>query len=200
MNGVSRALIVGAALLTLPTLGMTQESGKTTKSELSYTYLQVDYDSHDFDPPGPPDSINGDGFTFSGAFQLKNNWHVYGAYGKENLDFGIDLDTWTIGLGYSYSVKENVDLYGRVLYIDASADYGANTVHDDGLGLQFRVRSRVNDKLEIEGGIQYLDLENSDTSLQGSVRYYFTRSFSAGLGVTIGGDFEGLGINARYSF
>jgi hypothetical protein len=58
----------------------------------------------------------------------------------------------------------------------------------------------VNDKVEVEGGIQYLDVASSDTSLQASVRYYFTRAFSAGVGVTFGGDQDGLGVNARYSF
>ena len=125
---------------------------------------------------------------------------MYASYGTANLDFGIDVDTWALGLGYSYSVKPNVDLYGRVLYIDQSASAGQFSAHDNGLGLQFRVRGRVNDKVEVEGGIQYLDVASSDTSLQASVRYYFTRAFSAGVGVTFGGHQDGLGVNARYSF
>jgi hypothetical protein len=58
----------------------------------------------------------------------------------------------------------------------------------------------VNDKVEVEGGLQYIDVGDSDTSLQASVRYYFTKAFSAGVGLTFGGDADGLGINARYSF
>jgi hypothetical protein len=199
MNGVSRAWVVASALL-LPALSFAQQSSKPAKSGFDYTYAELGYDKHDFDVEGAPSGIDGDGFTLSGSVAVADAWHVYASYGTANLDFGIDLDTWALGLGYSYPLKPDIDLYGRVLYIDTTADLGPRTEHDNGLGLQFRVRGRVNDKVEVEGGIQYLDVASSDTSLQASVRYYFTRAFSAGLGITFGGDADGLGINARYSF
>ena len=31
-------------------------------------------------------------------------------------------------------------------------------------------------------------------------RYNFTEQFSAGIGITLAGDTDGIGINARYSF
>ena len=197
MNGVSRAVLVATVLL-LPALSSAQE--RTSKSGFDYNYAELSYDKHDFDVSRAPDNIDGDGFTLSGSFKVADDWHVYASYGTANLDFGIDVDTWALGLGYSYSLKPNVDLYGRVLYIDQSASSGSFSAHDNGLGLQFRVRGRVNDKVELEGGIQYLDVASSDTSLQASVRYYFTRAFSAGIGITFGGDQDGLGVNARYSF
>ena len=199
MNGVSRAVLVATVLL-LPALSSAQEGSKSSKSGFDYNYAELSYDKHDFDVSRAPDNINGDGFTLSGSFKVGADWHVYASYGTANVDFGIDVDTWALGLGYSYSVKPNVDLYGRVLYIDQSASAGQFSAHDNGLGLQFRVRGRVNDKVEVEGGIQYLDVASSDTSLQASVRYYFTRAFSAGVGVTFGGHQDGLGVNARYSF
>ena len=199
MNGISRVVLTATVLL-LPALSSAQESSKAGRSGFDYNYAELSYDKHDFDVSRAPDNIDGDGFTLSGSFKVADDWHVYASYGTANLDFGIDVDTWVLGLGYNYSLKPNVDLYGRVLYIDQSASAGSFSAHDNGLGLQFRVRGRVNDKVEVEGGIQYLDVASSDTSLQASVRYYFTRAFSAGVGVTFGGDQDGLGINARYSF
>ena len=199
MNGVSRAVLVATVLL-LPALSSAQEGSKSARSGFDYNYAELSYDKHDFDVSRAPDNIDGDGFTLSGSFKVADDWHVYASYGTANLDFGIDVDTWALGLGYNYSLKPNVDLYGRVLYIDQSASANGFSSHDNGLGLQFRVRGRVNDKVEVEGGIQYLDVASSDTSLQASVRYYFTRAFSAGVGVTFGGDQGGLGVNARYSF
>jgi hypothetical protein len=199
MNGVLRALLVATALLA-PALSSAQQASKTPRSGFDYNYAELSYDKHDFDVSRAPDNIDGDGFTLSGSFKVAEDWHVYASYGTANLDFGIDVDTWVLGLGYNYSLKPNVDLYGRVLYVDQSASAGGFSAHDNGLGLQFRVRGRVNDKVELEGGIQYLDVASSDTSLQASVRYYFTRAFSAGVGVTFGGDQDGLGVNARYSF
>jgi hypothetical protein len=199
MNGVSRALLVATALLA-PALSSAQQASKPSQSGFDYNYAELSYDKHDFDVSRAPDNINGDGFTLSGSFKVAQDWHVYASYGTANLDFGIDVDTWVLGLGYQYSLKPNVDLYGRVLYIDQSASAGSFSSHDNGLGVQFRVRGRVNDKVELEGGIQYIDVASSDTSLEGSVRYYFTPAFSAGLGVTFGGNQDGLSVNARYSF
>jgi hypothetical protein len=199
MNGVLSGSLVAAALL-LPALSHAQQAAKPAKSQFSYSYVELGYAKSDFEVEGAPDNIDGDGFTLSGSVKLSDEWHLYASDSSANLDFGINLDTWTLGLGYSHSLKPNIDLYGRVLYIDSAADLGATTSHDNGLGLQFRVRGRVNDKVEVEGGIQYIDVASSDTALQASVRYYFTRAFSAGVGVTFGGDADGLAINARYSF
>jgi hypothetical protein len=199
MNGVSRAVLVATVLLP-PALGSAQQAARPATSGFDYNWAQLSYDKHDFDIDRAPGNIDGDGFTLSGSFKVADDWHVYASYGTANVDFGIDVDSWVLGLGYSYSLKPNVDLYGRVLYIDQSADANGFSAHDNGLGLQFRVRGRVNDKVEVEGGLQYLDVASSDTSLQASVRYYFTRAFSAGVGITLGGDQDGLGVNARYSF
>ena len=76
----------------------------------------------------------------------------------------------------------------------------ATDYDDDGLGLQARIRMRVSEVFEVEGGIQHLDVGDSDTALQASARYHFTDEFSAGIGLTFAGDTDSLGINARYTF
>ena len=196
MNGVSRALL--AAAVVLPAVSAAQQT--RPQSQFNYTYVEISYDESDFDVAGPGD-VDGDGLTLSGSVELTDEWHAFASYGNADLDFGIDIDTWAIGAGYSYPLRDDVDLYGRVLYISTDADLpGAFDGDDDGLGLQFRIRGRVNDQLELEGGIQYVDVGDSDTSLQAGARYYFTEEFSAGVGLTFGGDTDGIGINARYSF
>ena len=194
-NGVSRALLCTAFLL--PAFGQAQESAARPESaQFNYTYLQLSYDETDFDV-GPVD-VDGDGLTLSGSFELNDDWHIYTSYSQADLDFGLDVDTWAIGAGYVYPLKDGIDLYGRVLYIDQSSD--AANLDDDGLGLQARIRARLNDQFELEGGLQYVDVTESDISLQGMARYNFTDQFSAGIGITLAGDTDGIGINARYSF
>ncbi len=195
-NGVSRALL--AALVLVPAVSFAQKT--TPRPQLSYTYVELAYDESDFDVAGA-NKVDGDGFTLAGSYEINDDWHVYASYGADDLDFGIDLDTWRIGAGYRYGLRDNVDLYGRVLYI-------RNNVHapgpldgdDDGLGLQVRIRSRVNQRLELEGGIQYVDVDGTDTSLQASARYHFTNQLSAAIGLTFGGNADGIGVSARYSF
>jgi hypothetical protein len=194
-NGVSRALL-GAALL-LPALSQAQQSAARPESaQFNYTYVQLSYDEIDFDVG--PFSVDGDGLTLSGSFELTDEWHIYTSYSQIDLDPGSDVDTWAVGAGYVFPLKDGIDLYGRVLYIDQNADAGS--LDDDGLAVQGRIRARITDEFELEGGLQYVDVSDSDISLQASARYHFSEQFSAGVGITFAGDTDGIGINARYSF
>jgi hypothetical protein len=197
-SGVSRALLCAAFLL--PAFGRAQESAARPESaQFNYTYVQVSYDETDFDVG--PLSLDGDGLTLSGSFELTDEWHIYTSYSQIDLDPGnADVDTWAIGAGYVFPLKDGIDLYGRVLYIDQNADAGAASIDDDGLAVQGRIRARITDEFELEGGIQYVDVSDSDISLQASARYNFTEQFSAGIGISFAGDTDGIGINARYSF
>jgi hypothetical protein len=187
--------------LLLPVLAAAQEGqqARPSEPEFEYTYVEISYDETEFEV-GPGD-VDGDGLTISGSFELNNEWHAFASYGQADLDFGIDLNTLAIGAGYVFPLQSDIDLYGRVLYIDVEVDGpGPFDADDDGLGLQFRIRGRVSEELELEGGIQYVDLADSDTSLQAGARYYFSDSFSAGVALTFGGDTDGIGINARFEF
>ena len=197
MNRASQALLLTA--LVFPALSMAQEPAATRPQspQFNYSYVELGYDETDFDL-GPVD-VDGDGLTLSGSFEINDDWHAYASYGSADLDFGIDVDTWVLGAGYVFPLKEDVDIYGRVLYIDISSDPGIAR-DEDGLGFQARIRARISDEFEVEGGIQYVDVVDSDTSLQASARYHFTEAFSAGIGITFAGDTDGIGINARYSF
>jgi hypothetical protein len=199
MNGVLRVLLGTAALVPVVVAAQETQQGRPTEPQFEYTYVEIGYDETEFEV-GPGD-IDGDGLTVSGSFELNNEWHVFASYGQADLDFGLDLDTFAIGAGYVYPLKSDIDLYGRVLYIDSEVDGpGPLNADDDGLGLQFRIRGRVSDELELEGGIQYVDVADSDTSLQAGARYHFSETFSAGIGLTFGGDADGIGINARFQF
>jgi len=194
-NGVSRALLCAAFLL--PALSQAQEAARPQSAQFNYTYVQISYDELDFDV-GPFD-VDGDGLTFSGSYEINDDWHVYASFGSFDLDPGnTDIDTWTLGAGYVFPLKEDIDIYGRVLYIDQSSD--VSNLEEDGLGLQARIRARVTDEFELEGGIQYTDIVDTDTSLQAAARYNFTENFSAGITLNFAGDTDGIGINARYSF
>lgn len=194
MNGVSIGLLAAAALV--PALSQAQQP--TPLPELSYNYAELSYDESDFDLDAA--DVDGDGLTLSGSFELTEDWHVYASYATSDLDGSIDINSWALGAGYRYPLQDNVDIYGRVLYINSDVDSTGQFEDDDGLGLQARIRMRVSEVFEVEGGIQHLDVGDSDTALQASARYHFTRNFSAGIGLTFAGDTDSLGINARYTF
>jgi hypothetical protein len=198
MNGVLRAVIVGAVCM--PAVCAAQQAARP-KSGFDYSYVELEYADTEFDV-SDGGNIDGDGFTLRGSIELSDEWHAFASYGQSDLDFGIDLDTFTIGAGYVYPLKDDLDLYGRVMYIKEDVDFPSPFADpdDDGLGLQVRVRGRINPNFEVEGGIQYLHIDNSDTSLQAEGRYYFTNEFSVGVGLTFAGDADGLGVSVRYTF
>jgi hypothetical protein len=181
-----------ATAVLLPAVATAQQAAPS--QPFNYSYVQVGYDEFD--------DSDGDGLSLEGSFELTDDWHVVASYGAGDLDNGTDLDTWALGAGYRHALKNNVDLYGRVLYINSEFDGPGlgGGVDEDGLGLQLRIRALVNDDFEVEGGIQHIDVFDSDTSLQAGVRYHFNDTFSAGLGLTFAGDADSLGINARFAF
>ena len=197
MNGVSRTLLCMTVLL-VPAVGIAQPA--TQAQPFSYSYAELAYDESDFDLGGGGD-IDGDGFTLSGSFEINEDWHAYASYGMADLDAGVDVDTLSIGAGYRYPLRDDTDIYGRVLYISSDVDFtGPGDGDEDGLGLQVRIRHRVSDEFEVEGGIQHVDVFDSDTSLQAMARYHFNESLSVGIGLTFAGDTDTFGVNARYSF
>jgi hypothetical protein len=187
-------LVVGLAL---PALSSAQE---TQTYPFEYTYAELAYDEFDFDLPGAGD-LDGDGLTLLGSFEINEDWHVVASLGSADLDGGADLDTWAIGAGYRYPWRDNIDLYGRILFINSDLDLpGPFDADEDGLGLQLRLRARMTDEFELEGGVQHTDVGDSDTSLQGTARYYFTDEFSAAIGLTVAGDTDSFGISGRFQF
>ena len=196
MNGVSRALFAAALLLPALSQAQQQQTTRPQSSQFNYSYVELSYDETEIGA-----NIDGDGLTLSGSFEINDEWHAFASFGNADYDFGFDVDTWALGAGYVFPLQDDIDLYGRVLYIDREADGpGGGGGDDDGLGLQFRIRALVTDELELEGGIQYVEVGEHDTSRQAVARYYISEHLSAAVGLTFGGDTDGIGINARYSF
>jgi hypothetical protein len=201
MSGLLRPLLITAALL--PAIGAAQQPERTKPTQpkpFTYTYAELGYAETEVQVAGGLD-LDGDGLTLNGSVELSDEWHAFAALGNADLDFGIDLDTWQIGAGYRYPLRDDTDVYGRLMYVKMEFDVpGPGDPDEDGLGLQARLRHWINDDFEVEGGIQYLNVSDSDITLQAEGRYYFQDNFSVGAGLSFGGDNDGFGISARLSF
>ena len=145
MTSVKRALLAAAVLV--PAVGAAQEQ---QKSPFNYTYVEVSYEENEYDISGGGDT-HGDGLTLSGSVELTDDWHAFAYLGNSDLDFGIDIDSWAIGAGYRYPLRNDIDIYGRVMYIDMDVDSpGPGNADEDGLGLQARIRARINNEFEVD--------------------------------------------------
>jgi hypothetical protein len=97
---------------------------------------------------------------------------------------------------------KNVDVYGKLGYVHAEADVPGPNLEDDGYLLGVGLRGRVVENLELEGGVNYTDLNDTgnDTSLALAARYFFTPQFAAGIEGEFGDDANTYGVNVRWSF
>lgn len=168
---------------------------------LSYSYLEGAYVSSDVDHY----DRNVDGFAFRGSFEITKQAFLFGDYTDQStsiFDSDIDLRTFKLGAGYAWPIAKNVDVYGKVGYVRAEADIPGPNLSDDGYTLGVGMRGRVIEPLELEGAVNYTDLNDSgdDTSLGLAARYFFTPQFAVGLEGEFGNDVNTYGVNVRWNF
>ena len=72
-------------------------------ADMNYTNLEVNYLDLEV---GDGADINGDGFEFGGSWELNDQFHLFGSWQEQSLDFGIDgrtdgvrrrLEPWLYG-------------------------------------------------------------------------------------------------------
>lgn len=168
---------------------------------LSYSYVDAAYISTDVDNFDE----NVDGFALRASVELANRVFAFGGYTDQSTSIlGSDLDVkgYNLGVGYAWPMSGTTDLYGKVGYVRAEADFAGLNANDDGYALGVGVRSRVVDQLELEGSINYTDLSDSgdDTTLGLGARWYFTQQFAVGVEGEFGNDARTYGIGVRWTF
>jgi hypothetical protein len=110
---------------------------------VSYSYIDVNYVNTDLEN-GP----SGDGFGIRGSVAFGGNYFVFAEY--TTLDFeNVDADQYAVGLGGHMEMTSEIDLTGRIGYVEAdlSGDGGLGG-SDDGYmaSLGVRGRRRVRDR------------------------------------------------------
>lgn len=167
----------------------------------SYSYVEGGYvntDIDDFDE-------DVDGFALGGSFELTPHLFVFGNYANQGTSiFGTDvnLEQFQLGAGYAWPLSGNLDLYGKVGYAHAQFEVPGPNFDDDGYLLAAGMRGRLTDAFELEGSVNYTDLNDSgdDTTLGVAARYYFTPQFAVGVAGDFGDDANTYGVNVRWSF
>lgn len=164
-----------------------------------YNYLQLDYGNVEFDDI----NVDGDGFGVSGSFEVNPDWHVFAGYQGIGLDFGIDATTIGAGIGYNTEMSQTLDAYARLSYQYIELDApGVSSVDDNGLGFGVGLRFRASNELELNAGINYVDLSDSgdDTAFSAGAFYDFYEAFSVGLSGSWSDDVSSYVLSGRYYF
>lgn len=187
--------LICAAALALP-MAASAES-------LSYRYVDVaHFPKAEIDARGL--DVDGDGIQLRGSLPIHQNFFALAEFADLDLDNGVDATRLMVGVGGHWPVGNNIDLIARLGVVSYEVDFGRFDDDDTGLFVGARLRTFVAPKIELEGGVEHLAVDvagiDGDTYLIGEGRYNFTPQFSAGLLVTLGGDTNVFGAQARLNF
>jgi len=188
---MKRRLLGALALVSMLPLG-------THADGFSYTYAQIDYLDAEFDDV----NVDGDGVGLAGALAITELLHLYGTYQELDFDRGIDASLFEIGAGINYGLAPSLDFVGRLGYVNTDVDTRFVSADDSGLALRAGLRGRVAPGFELEGGLRYVDLDDSgdDTSLLAEARWFFMPQLALGVGVESGDDLTLWNVGLRGSF
>lgn len=165
-----------------------------------YNFIEGSYERIDLDGAGV--NVDGDGFGIAGSVDVGEAWYLFASYNATDLDFSIDLDEFAIGGGYHTPLNENVDLFAKLAFVRADASAFGFSADDDGLGVSVGFRGITNDRFELEGALNYVDLgaPGDDFSVSGAAWYSFTPNVAAGFKAAFGDDVTRYGIGIRLYF
>ncbi len=166
----------GIAVLSLfPIAGLTDG--------FNYTFVEGGFVSSEINVGGA--DVDGDGLELAGSYAFNEQIHFVAGYVDQSFDFGIDTTTISLGAGINHVLNEDWDFVGQLSYVSYDVDTGVGNADDSGLGLMGGVRGRVRPNVEVDAGLNYVDVGGSDTSLFVSGRYYIRDTFSVGGGLTL---------------
>ena len=164
-----------------------------------YNYLQLGYGTLKFDDI----DVDGDGFNLSGSYVINPDWHVFADYENSSLDFGIDATGVAAGVGYNTELSPTIDMYTRLSYQYVELDGGAaGSFDENGVGFSVGMRIATADQMEVNVGINYVDLGDGgdETALSLGALYNFTDIFSLGLGGSWSSDASSYTLAGRFYF
>ena len=158
----------------------------------TYDYVEAGYSSVDFE--GLPALT---GFEIKGSHSLSDNFYVAGDHTNVSKN-GFDLRLTTIGLGYNMDVTSNSSFFTELDYASIDADGAGN---ENGYEITTGIRSMLTEKLELKAAVEYLEIDNDDTtSFVFGAAYKIDDSFAVYADYKLESDLNRIGLGVRFSF
>jgi hypothetical protein len=162
-----------------------------------YSYVEAGYIETEVD--GTDASL--DGYALRGSFALTDEWFMFAGYTDQSFS-GLDIQEYAVGVGYAWPLAAATDLYGKLSLVRAEGSFDGFSLSDDGFAAAFGVRSRFNDRFELEASAGCTELSDSggDATLGVAGRWYFANRFALGIEVVAGEDTTAYGAGVRWEF
>jgi len=184
-----------AILLSLPLVAQAE----------NFSYRNIDlafFPSAEIDTNGG--DVDGSGLQLRGSIPVFDNFFAIAEFESLDLDFDVDVTRFMVGGGGHWPINNKADVIVRAGVVNYQVDVGNFDDDDTGLFIGARIRGVITPQLELEGGVEHNMVEvagiDNDTYLIGEARYLFTRQWSAGVLLTLGGDTNVFGVQARLNF
>jgi hypothetical protein len=147
-------------------------------------------------------SVDGDGFSLAGQYEMNNRLFLLGEWQDQDYDFGIDGRALEIGVGLNHELSPDLDLVGTLSYIDTELEVAGFSAEDDGLGLGGGIRTRVGESFEIDAMLNWVDFDEagSDTAVGVKGRYYFTQKLALSFGLDMADETDTMHLGFRAEF
>ena len=146
-------------------------AGPAFAAEPSYSYIEAGGIDRDFST----DDLESDGWFAGFSFGTKH-FHFLGEYSDTSGTGGIgDTTTWGLGVGWHGLFGERADLVIEANYVDVDVRTVLGKVGDDGLLGRGGVRWRMIKWFELNGFVNYLNLDDagSDSGYEINALFYF---------------------------
>lgn len=189
--------LFAAAALVLPSLGWAQAE------TFSYRYVDAAL-LFDTEVELGDTDVDGDGIQLRASLPVNETFFVLAEYQTLDFDFDVDTNRLLVGGGGHWRFNNQLDLVARLGIVREEIEVGNFDDDDTGLLAGVRGRFRPVARVEVEAGVELVDLDtgnlNNDVFIVGEGRYHFNSQFAAGATLSIGDDTTQLGLYGRYNF
>lgn len=201
-----KQLVLGTGLATFTCVfaGAAQAQQAGT-SALSYDYLDLGYTEGEiFDEDYSSYGFNA-AFSISPAFFLKGGYST----GESDRSFfigngsePIEVDNYSLGLGYHTPLSSYTDLVAGVSYLGSEGEFAGFEEEGDGYGANLGIRTMLTNNVEVEGGINYVDGDDIDGEVGYDItaRIYLTEQVSLNAGYAEIKEQSGVRAGVRLNF
>lgn len=169
-------------------------------AEFVYSGIEVSYIDVELDTG--LGTIDGDGYRFSGQYQMNPTTFLYGEWEDQSFDSGVDGTAYEFGAGFRHALSNSLDLVATAAYVKSEVDFQGLSADDDGLGLGGGVRAQLAPSFQVEAMVRYVDFDQSggDTGLDILGRYYFNDRYALTLATSLNDNVDTLSFGFRAEF
>jgi hypothetical protein len=193
--------LFAAAAMALPSLGWAQ--GNRQAEPFSYRFVDAAL-LFDTEVELGDTDIDGDGIQLRASLPVNETFFVLAEFQTLDFDFDVDTTRLVVGGGGHWAFNNQLDLVARLGIVREEVEVGDDDDDDTGLLAGLRGRFRPVAQVEVEAGVELVDLDagdlDNDLFIVGEGRYHFNPQFAAGATLSIGDDTTQLGFYGRYNF